>query len=352
VKRRILLSLLALAVFLPVSLLMGALAPWPTSYGVRGKWDWWSEHKADYDVVFVGSSATAYGFLPPAFDAALRERGHELHSFNLGVGGMTGFEADHMVRQVLENAPPNLRYIFIEVSDWSPQVYGGKNVYSPRMLYWHTPEMTRDALQACLQVPKPAGPKDWRRRSAQYHAELFLRNMTGEGQGEYMARDWLGLDVDDILPTREQLAELHGFTDLDVINTEEWDAHRARFESSLESYTQRVVALTAGNAAPIALEGHYSIPWFEQQIARAVEAGVEPIFYYAPRLAPAPLPYRLHEAGVLPVFFGYNQPERFPELYRLESHFDENHLSRRGAELFSALIAGDFAEHLDASAGE
>ncbi|HIG12610.1 MAG TPA: hypothetical protein EYG30_07435 [Planctomycetes bacterium] len=344
--------LLAIAAFVPVSRLMGSLTPRPIKYGVRAKWAWWDEHRQDFEVLFVGSSATAYGLVPGVFDQSLAARGHPLRSFNFGIGGMTGFEADHMVRQVLADPPPSLRYLFIEVSDWSPRVYPGKFVYSPRMVYWHTPEMTLDALRACLTVAEPTQGKDWRPRSAAYHGELFLRKQTGEGQGEFTVRALLGRDSEEVLPGAEDLERLHGYTDLDVIGTEEWAMHRERFLASFDAYTNRAKALPGGNAAPIPVSGHYQVRWFEQQIAAARAAGVQPIFYYAPRLASAPLAYRLHEAGVLPVFFGYNQPDRYPQLYRFQSRFDENHLSRRGADLFSGLIANDFADYLDNLTGE
>lgn len=347
-KSRLAHVLLALVAFVPVSLLMGALVPWPSEYGVRGKWEWWREHKHDYDVVFVGSSVTSYGLVPPTFDRELAARGHPHRSFNLGIGGMTRFEADHMVRAVLDEAPPNLRYLFIEVSGWSPRVYGGQKAkLSPRSLYWHTPEMTADALRACWEAEPPAQGEDWRGSSARTHVELLLDHLTGKSQGSRIFRDLTGLDQDEITPTRAELAELHGYIDLDHIEGEEWTRWREAFLGDLDGYTKRVRALPAGNAARIPLEGHTAVHWFREQVEACREKGVEPIFYFGPYSAPSPLAYRLAEAGVLPVFLGYNQPDKYPKLYRFENHFDENHLTRSGAEAFSELLAEGFAAHLE-----
>ncbi len=352
-KRRLALVLLFLLGFGPLALLMGALVPWPNEYGVRAKWSWCKEHKADYDAVFVGSSVTSYGVVPPSFDRELAARGHVLSSFNLGIGGMTRFEADHMVRSVLAEAPANLKYIFIEVSSWSPQVFGAKKAQlSPRQLYWHTPQMTIDALQACLEAPAPRQGRDWRMESARIHVQLMLDELTGKSQGGRTVSAWLGLDQEELLPSRADLAALHGYIDLDHISGPEWDAWRAEFLGDLEGYTKRVSAIPAGNDAPINVEGHDAVRWFEKQIETARAAGVEPIFYFGPYAAPAPVAYRLHEAGVLPVFLAYNRPDLYPKLYRFENRFDENHLNRRGAEAFTELLAEGFADHLEREGAE
>ncbi len=345
-KRRLVLILLTLASFVPASLLMGALVPWPSEYGVRSKWDWWVEHKQDYDAVFVGSSVTAYGLIPPGFDGRMEEHGYQSHSFNLGIGGMTRFEADHMVRAVLAEAPPNLKYIFIEVSSWNPRIYPTRFTFSPRMLYWHTPEMTLDTLRACAEMPAPAKGEDWRLDSAKIHTQLMLDKLTGKGQGPRLVSALLGLDKDELLPSDEDLAVMSGYVDLDHIEGENWDKWRANFLAGLKQYTERVRAIPAANAAQIPLEGHRAIAWFQKQIDAAHAAGVEPIFYFGPYASSSPLPYRLAEAGLLPVFLGFNQPDKYPMLYRFENHFDENHLSRRGAEIFSKMMADGFAEYL------
>ncbi|MCB9914264.1 MAG: hypothetical protein H6828_03820 [Planctomycetes bacterium] len=400
--RRLAPVLLFLAVFVPTSLLMGALVPWPSEYGVRSKWEYWQAHKTEFDAVFVGSSATSYGLIPPDIDRELAARGHELRTFNLGIGGMTEFEADHMVRAVLDEAPPNLKYLLIEVSGWGARVYGGKQAHlSPRLLYWHTPEMTLDALRACFRGDRPdagawyleplpllwnaflanfvvageAGPEaegtagawnrflaglrlpvrsdeDWRLASARLHAELCLHELTGKGQGARIVSGLLGLDAAEVLPTAAELRREGGYIDLDHIEGDEWQAWRAEFLGDLEGYTQRVRAITAANEQPIPVEGHSAAYWFTKQVEAARAKGVEPIFYFGPRTASSPLAYRLAEAGVLPTFFGFNRPERYPALYRFENHFDENHLTRSGAEIFSKLLADALADHLDAERKE
>ena len=257
-------------------------------------------------------------------------------------------ELQGIVLGLQEEAPPNLKYIFIEVSSWSPKVFGAKKAQlSPRQLYWHTPGMTFDALRACLDAPKPKSGADWRVESARIHFQLMLDELTGKSQGGRTASAWAGLDADERLPSRADLAALHGYIDLDHISGPEWDAWRAEFLGDLEGYTKRVSAIPAGNDAPINVEGHSAAYWFEQQKALAREAGVEPIFYFGPYAAPAPVAYRLHDAGVLPVFLAFNRPDLYPKLYRFENRFDENHLNRRGAEAFTELLAEGFADHLE-----
>lgn len=39
---------------------------------------------------------------------------------------------------------------------------------------------------------------------------------------------------------------------------------------------------------------------------------------------------RLHQAGTVPILFAFNDPARFPELFRLEIRCDRGHLNPRG----------------------
>ena len=95
----------------------------------------------------------------------------------------------------------------------------------------------------------------------------------------------------------------------------------------------------------------------QAQIQAVREHGAEPIYYTTPRPTALPWAYTLARDGVYPQFFGYNRPGKYPELYEPENHFDANHLRRSGAELFTRLLATDFADWLDrmdadSSAGE
>jgi len=75
-------------------------------------------------------------------------------------------------------------------------------------------------------------------------------------------------------------------------------------------------------------------------------SGCEPVFFVPPGTRPSPeLPALFEEAGLAPLF-AFNQPQRYPQLYRADFYFDASHLNREGAEEFSRVFARLLAPRL------
>src|SRR5262245_19965519 len=92
--RRIFLCAIAVVSFGIVAIGLRQLVPWPEEYGLRAKYDWYRDHKDEFDGVFIGSSRVFRGFDPLVVDGELATRGVPARTFNLGVGGMVTFEMD------------------------------------------------------------------------------------------------------------------------------------------------------------------------------------------------------------------------------------------------------------------
>ena len=107
--------------FFGVSAAIRPLMPTPNEYGFDEKFEYFAEHKDEFDVLAIGSSRVWRGFIPEDFDAEMELRGESLRSYNLGVGGMRVWEMDYLLRQVLALKPAKLRYVFIEGGDWDPE---------------------------------------------------------------------------------------------------------------------------------------------------------------------------------------------------------------------------------------
>ena len=84
-----------------------------------------------------------------------------------------------------------------------------------------------------------------------------------------------------------------------------------------------------------------------EQLRACAERGVELIWFTPPGYEGTPERLRLHEAGVIPTLFHFNDPERYPELFRLNHRYDKGHLNRRGVERLAELFADAFLEHLE-----
>lgn len=324
--------------------------PWPDEYGLRAKYEYLAEHASEFDTLFLGGSVTFYGIIPPVFDQVMAERGHPTRSFNLGVGGMTALEGDHLLRRVLEQPPRPLRWVFVEAANWDARIWYTTNTYASRMAHWHTLEQTLIALRSLSRTSDPPNPDEgrlWRWKEGWIHLVLAASHYTGIGQGPRIVPALLGLDHERIEPSRAELAELHGFVDLDQAQGEEWKARRRDFLAKQDAFLGSVRDIDKGNAVTVPIDLHFNLEGLAAQMAAIRSRGAEPIFYVGPRNFPTPLEYSLAEAGVLPVLLGFNQPERYPNLYRPELRFDLNHLNRRGAEEFTRLLAEAFADRLE-----
>ena len=329
--------------------LVRRVTPWPHEYGLQAKYEYLAEHREEFDTLFIGSSSTFYGLIPPSFDAFTAQAGTVTRSFNFGVGGMTALESDYVLQQVLKLGMPKLRRVFVESEyDWEGRIWDWRNRFSPRAVHWHSFEHTALAVGALLDAEVGPAQKDplWRWKEVGVHLQLAGRKLVGLGQGPRIFAAWSGRDAHLVEPRPAELDALRGYVDLDQIRTPEAQSAREDFLASASDYLERVAQLDAGNAAAVAIDGHPSSAGIRAQVTAIREHGAEALFYIGPRDFARPASYRLAEAGVIPILFGFNQPSRYPELYEIENHFDRSHLDREGAELYTRLLAEAFVEHL------
>ena len=346
---------LSLAGFAAMSSVILALKPWPDELALRAKYEYLADHAGEFDTLFLGSSVTLYGIVPPLFDSVMAERGHPTHSFNLGVGGMTSIEGDYLLREVLARNHESLKYVFVEASNWDGRIFSRASVYAARMANWHSVGHTLIALESNAHNPDPPNTAEgrwWRWDEGWLHVQLAAGHYTCVGQGPRIVLALLGLDTDRVEPSRADLDAMHGYVQLDLQKGEMWKQARSSFlsEEKQKKFANDVAKVDAENGAAIPLETHFHPAALRAQIAAIRACGAEPIYYVGPRTFATPLEYRMAEAGLLPVLLGFNHPGKYPELYLPERHFDQTHFNRQGADAWTRLMAEAFAQHLDSRA--
>jgi len=97
------------------------------------KFQWFDEHRDDFEIVFVGSSRIAHGISPKLFDETAGEHGHQWRSFNLGRDKMKQDECLALARHEAALRPRKLQYLFLELQttaggaggDWRESRSGG-----------------------------------------------------------------------------------------------------------------------------------------------------------------------------------------------------------------------------------
>jgi hypothetical protein len=303
---------------------------------------YFAEHKDSFDVLFAGSSNIQRGIVPAVFDARMFERGHPVRSFNLAAAGMHAFETDFVLREALAHEPARLRFVFQELIYSDPRELVGKNAFTDRAIFWHTPERTLDVLETLRRWPTGVGV---RLRFAALHLHHAAWRFVNLGEGARIARAHLG--EPEVDPSEyARIAETAGLLWLGRPPTASETRARLSFLGRTSEWEMGVETIERVNTANAPVD-RFDLEAHADRLGRLRARAVEPFFVIAPIPAGTPMLYRLEEAGELGRVLAYNQPARYPELYALENRFDWTHVNREGAALWSRLLADDLADWIE-----
>jgi hypothetical protein len=342
-RSTVLYVVLAAASFLLTSSFVRTLVPWPEGLGLQAKLEYFEAHRDEFDALYIGSSRVIRGLDNRRVDAYLAAEGIEMRSFNLAVGGMRVFEQDFLLHAVLAMEPARLRWVFIEggpvgLGLREDHVFRAPpNLWSARGVHWHSPAETLMVLRAIRRLPVST----WRKLAlASTHLQLLGWRTANYGKGEEI------LERFRANPRRarrraEALAEIRaggGHQGLEDATGRETSDELEAFLVDPTPFEERIAAIAAENALPVPLE-EVETALHRRQLAAAAAHGVRLVYFVPPGYEGSPERRALHAAGVIPALFDFNDPARYPELFRLDHRFDKGHLNRRGVERFSALFA-------------
>lgn len=311
-------SALFLAGFLGVVALQQFGLSVPRSGEVVKKWRHLAEKDARYSVVFAGSSRVAHHFIPEQFDASLRGSGIDCRSFNFGLGGMFPPESFYVLRSWLETAKSKPRWVLIELMEFRPIAPG--NEESERAVAWHDWRHTDLALR---MVATRDGDSKW--GTPGYHARLFATRSVALGRWQDLV----------------QRAGKFGDWKFEKLNDTGFEPMDKRQMSAQETADfQEAVVRLKGSGKQVEMPAPY-----RRELLSLVEFvrshGAEPVFVVAP-IAQGDVRFRdWPPAGVQQ--FSYDNPAKYPQLYRAEERYDAGHLLESGAKKFTATFAEEFA---------
>lgn len=342
---RLLLSIAcACAGFAAMAFAIRTQVPWQEEYGLATKIAWFDEHADEYDLVFLGSSRVFRGFDPQLFDAELKREGVELHSFNLGVGGVLPFEMDRMLRAVVERKPARLKWILYEGGKFDPRedVNEGE---SSRVVGWHSPGGVMRALAstACYELT-PLERAD----TTLYHLKIGAWNVANYGQARAILGAWTGASLVNYRGPRISEAQLERGRGYVAIEEDPEPKVKERYEllrANPAEFFRRIEELKQENEILPRVETLNELLVREQhELARSI--GAELITVVPPQRLATADQIALAKAGVLTALFDFNQPVLYPQLFTIDSRYDAGHLSRSGAIEFTRLLAARFVEHV------
>lgn len=338
------LCLLSVAAFACVCALLRPLVPWPEDFGLRAKFEYFRAHKDEFDLLLVGSSRVFRSFDPEILDAELLCRGLPLRSFNLGVGGMGAFEMDHTLKAALALRPARLRYALVEGGPWVHDEYFLGDPLSQRIVFWHSVEETQLAVRSVWLGDGSFGDKLMQSCT---HVELCARRLVNLTQGPRVVAAWLGTGRDpyDRTLTREELEHGRGHQALEEIAARLPSLSRDRLLRDPARFAARVARIPEENAREVPLQ-HYNLAALRAQQRAAQAAGVTLMLVAPPGSAGEPERSALQRAGLVSSLLDLNRPEQYPELFRIDHRWDEQHLNRAGAEAASRILASLFADRV------
>jgi len=328
--------LAAVAAFLLTTAGVRSAVPLRDAFPGGAKLEYYLLHRGEYDVLLVGNSLIYRAIIPALFDARMAEHGYPIRSYNFGFSGMRAFETDHLVRFLARSGdlPP---HVFLGPGPFDPHIEPWER-RTHRAVAWHSPRQTVAALRT---VWRPQEPWPERARLAADHSLLFSRWLTRFGDGGRI----LGAVVEGGEATAaelEVLSRTSGYEGLEGLDRRPIRARHRRFlrrqkqflaAVARNSRRRHVNRLTAMNLERLAGLGAF-----------VRRTGSRPVLLISPNKA------RL--AGFTPdgagetLLLNFDDPVRYPRLFDLDMRFDSSHLNRRGAEIYTRLVADAFAAGL------
>jgi len=147
----------------------------------------WREHGAEYDLVMLGSSRIFRQLDPEIFVLACERRELSIKAYNYGLPGMRGYECLQRVEDLLRDKPERLKWLVIELlpnDPWLPAA----NLHALREIQWHTPYLTRLALERSWRAETPRRAKF---QQLGYHAYQGAARFLNLGAVENAWLQWL-----------------------------------------------------------------------------------------------------------------------------------------------------------------
>ncbi|MEO1404080.1 MAG: hypothetical protein AAFV72_22915, partial [Cyanobacteria bacterium J06635_1] len=269
--------------------------------------------------------------------ASTRAAGMQVNSFNFGVNALRAIQGYVLLRDVLKNAPANLKWVFIETPlDQGYEPF--QNARTNRSIYWHTVENTRFAFDYVLSSDSSTFNKIIILGS---HVLPFIYNQINIGR---VFNQWLPINQfsEDEQQKAIKFLANEGYQPLEG----ESDPKRKAFLNNLEGY-QRAVTKLANAKRALSTQGtipNNHLKLFEKIVADVEAAGATPVFILPPTLLPQDSLHQAYEQGKIPYLLSFNDPNATPKLYEISQRYDEEHLNLAGSQYFTQLLAKAFAE--------
>ena len=301
--------------------------------GVAAKLRYFSEHKDEFDTVFVGTSRLYYSAAPQIFDSTTRENGLPTRSFNFGIDGMHPPENFFVLEQILKTHPRNLKWLLLELGDI--QTRWDNILGTQRAVYWHDWPRTELTIKKAFD---PRGNANWliklsrlwlARRDFISNLTLFAKRFANVGR------------VTDLLPAADRERYADAASELgpngdgyrwagDAMSAERAVGFQQRLAEEISRRTQK-----------------YLDPATESGYRAAAEqiraSGATPVFVVTPVISQTISRFRQRPPAEI---IAFNDARKYPQFYDVKVRIDDGHLTRPAAEDFCRALAQEFGRRV------
>lgn len=293
---------------------------------LRAMFDRLEAHRESVDLIFIGSSYTAYHIRPEAFLEGVGGQVPDVDPEIVALPGMGNFEADAVLDLILEMKLPKLKWVAIEYGAWTTEIEAAK-FDSMRGIWWQSPARTSRLIRAI--VAQARDKRHLRRAIVPSIAALSRLALNYSRVGKSSAEP-PPAEADN---RKEQFARLAAQQDSPLFRKQILKAIAKQGERS-----RRVPLWKPDDKGPVEV---FSARAFREQIEKVRAAHAEALYIVPPSLIkksvkpPAPV-------------FDFDQPFLYPDFFHPEERLDKSHLNDEASERYSRKLGEAFATWVNA----
>lgn len=310
---------------------------------VTQKLEYFAKHKDEYNLIFLGSSRTYQQIMPSVFDKSMLDSGYSIKSFNMGMTALKIPEFYFYLQKILKLNPANLQWIFFEFIDDLNVPY--ENLNTTRVIAWHTPKQTLWTCQKILKIDlNPLKKIEY------IHNNIIplLYNLLNAGKAANLIRDFIGFPEKIAL---DKVSPIGPLKDGHVPSESLEGRVKRRIEvflKNLDNYQKSLDYLKNINSQPLTESQELIL---EEIITLIKNSGYTPVLLKPPSISAEAYLIREIPQKNLQVF-KFNDPIKFPKFYEINTRFDSDHMTHKGSQIYTKLLAKKFASYLEEQNGE
>ena len=294
--------------------------------------------RPECEVLFVGPSFVKSQIHTELVEAEAARLGHPLRACKYAKAGLKGFEQYHTLRELMAQSWPQLKLVLFDITLGGDSGYSLDNRFKPRIIRFHVPEIFSWYYEFWDEQQPPLGHA----RQLFDHGLHALARALHVGVGAEhlleLSPQTLAAVVSSPPPTTQQAEKVRKSGKAKkhkVMSEREYKDRLKKMDKKARRLAKKQPRLSADKRAFLLHE--YAI--FQ-------ERGVRAEALLAPTWSPHSAGYgKLGRSG--PKVHNFSTPKKYPSLYAKHSHKRDGHLTRKGSEEYSRLLARLIVKRLE-----